>query len=239
MVRKDGIDLICSRLLLVDDEPVGIALLAHRGWTSRLAAMGIAPEFRGRGAGSWFMEQLIREACEREEQEMILEVIEQNEPAVHVYKKSGFEIVRRLIGFILKDASEEEIHELQEMDLREVGRLISQYGLSDLPWQLSGESIAQLNPPARAYGKGGAYIVISNPEAKDIVIWSLFVEPTARGNELSVKMLKSIIAAYPGKTWHVPALLPEEFGKIYERADFVREQLSQWQMKITLSTKHT
>ncbi len=239
MVRKDGIDLICSRLLLVDDEPVGIALLAHRGWTSRLAAMGIAPEFRGRGAGSWFMEQLIREACEREEQEMILEVIEQNEPAVHVYKKSGFEIVRRLIGFILKDAREEEIHELQEMDLREVGRLISQYGLSDLPWQLSGESIAQLNPPARAYGKGGAYIVISNPEAKDIVIWSLFVEPTARGNELSVKMLKSIIAAYPGKTWHVPALLPEEFGKIYERADFVREQLSQWQMKITLSTKHT
>ena len=42
MVRKDGIDLAISRVLFTDDEPVGIALIARRGWTSRLAAMGIA-----------------------------------------------------------------------------------------------------------------------------------------------------------------------------------------------------
>ena len=42
MVRKDGIDLTSSRVLLKDDNPMGIALIARRGWTSRLAAMGIA-----------------------------------------------------------------------------------------------------------------------------------------------------------------------------------------------------
>jgi hypothetical protein len=47
-------------------------------------------------------------------------------------------------------------------------------------------------------------------------------------------MLKSIIAYHPGKTWHVPTLFPKEFGKVFERAGFEREDLSQWQMKLTL-----
>lgn len=234
MVRKDGIDLTCSRVILADGEPAGIALIARRGWASRLAAMGIATETRGMGAGFWFMQQLIREACERGEHEMLLEVIEQNESAVHLYEKCGFEIVRRLIGFIRRDAVEETAGELQEIDVREAARLISQYGLSNLPWQLSGESIAQMNPPTRAYKSGRAYIVISNPESHDVAISSLLVEPEARGQRLGVDLVKSIIAKYPGKTWHVSAILPEELGKVYERAGFIREQLSQWQMQLDL-----
>src|SRR6266498_2185739 len=239
MVRKDGTDLTSSRLLLSDGVEAGIALIARRGWTSRLAAMGIAKEYRGLGAGSWFMRRLIDEACERGDREMVLEVIEQNEPAVRLYQKHGFEIVRRLVSYIRKDAIEETVHKLSEMDLREAGRLISRYGLQDLPWQLSGESIAQLNPPVRAYSSGQACIVISNPEANDIVIWSLLAEPTAPENGLALGTLKSVIAAYPGKTWHVTALLPEELGKVYERAGFMKEELSQWQMKLKLSEEES
>jgi len=234
MIRKDGIDLTMSRVQVVDGEPAGMALLARRGWTSRLAAMGIAEESRGRGLGSLFMEQLIEEAHQRGEHEMVLEVIEQNQPAVHLYKKYGFKITRRLIGFIRQDAAENISGDLSEMDLREAGQHITRYGLPDLPWQLSGESIAQLNLPSRAFCDGQAYIVISNPDAKEVVIWSLLVEPNARGNGLGVKMLKSIVAHHPGKTWHVPAILPEELGKVYERAGFEKEKLSQWQMKLTL-----
>jgi ribosomal protein S18 acetylase RimI-like enzyme len=237
LVRKDGVDLPISRVLLADGEPAGVALLARRGWTSRLAAMGIAQHLRGMGAGSWLMDQIIREACERGEREMCLEVIEQNEAAVHLYQKYGFEIVRRLIGLIRKEAVEEQPRELQEMDVREAARLISQYGLPDLPWQLSAEGIAQMNPPACAYKNQQACIVISNPEADDIVIWSLLVQPNDRGNGLGVETLKAIITQYPMKTWHVPAVLPEELGKIYERARFVREQLSQWQMSLDLKDK--
>ncbi len=237
MVRKDGTDLTSSRVLLADGESAGIALIVRRGWTSRLAAMGVAKEVRGMGAGSWFMKRLIDEACERSDHEMVLEVIEQNEPAVHLYEKHGFEIVRRLVSYIRKDAFEDSLDEFSEIDLREAGRLISQYGLQDLPWQLSGESIAQLNPPVRAFSSGHASIVISNPEANDIVIWSLLAHSASSGNALG--MLKSAITAYPGKTWHVPALLPEEFGKVYERAGFAREELSQWQMKLKLSTEQS
>jgi GNAT superfamily N-acetyltransferase len=221
-------------VLRADGQPAGIALIARRGWTSRLAAMGIATETRGKGAGYWFMEQLIKEARQRGEREMLLEVIEQNGPAVHLYEKSGFEIVRRLIGLIRRDAVEEQPRELQEMDVREAARWVVQYGLSNLPWQFSGESLAQMNPPACAFRNEAACIVISNPEVNDIVIWSLVVEPNARGNKLGMETLKAIMTQYPMKTWHVPAILPEELSKVYERVGFVREQLSQWQMKLNL-----
>jgi len=234
MLRKDGIDLTASRVLITDDQPCGIALIARRGWTSRLAAMGIAKERRGKGAGSWFMEQLIEEARQRGEREMSLEVIEQNAPAVKLYQKSGFQTVQRLIGLIRKNAKEKEMESLQEIDLREMGCLISQHGLSDLPWQLSGESIAQMNPPARAYRNGQTYAAISNPDAEHVVIWSLLVEAGARGNGLGSHMVKSLIANHRGKTWHVPALFPEEFENVFVRAGFEREKLSQWQMKLAL-----
>lgn len=234
MVRKDGIDLTSSRVLLKGDNPIGIALIARRGWTSRLAAMGVAKEYRGMGAGSWFMEYLIHEAHQRGEREMLLEVIEQNQPAVRLYQSCGFESMRRLIGFIRRDAVEDVPGQLEEVDIHTVASLITQHGLPDLPWQLSGESIAQTNPPSRAYCKGQAYTIITNPESSDVVFWSLLVEPAARGHGLGTDLLKAVIAQHPHKTWHIPALLPEELGIVYERAGFVREELSQWQMRLRL-----
>jgi ribosomal protein S18 acetylase RimI-like enzyme len=236
MIRKDGTDLTVSRVLLVEDQPCGIALIARRGWTSRLAAMGIAEEARGQGAGSRFMDVLIHEARQRGEREMVLEVIEQNVAAVRLYQKSGFRAIRRLIGFTCKsrNALEDDKGNLQEIDLREMGRLISQHGWSDLPWQLSGESIAQMNPPARAYREGQAYSVVSNPALEHVVIWALLVEPEARGKGLGTQMLKHVIAKHTGKTWHIPAVFPEEFARVFERAGFEQENLSQWQMSLSL-----
>ena len=234
MIRKDSLDLAASRVLLVDEQPAGIALIARRGWTSRLAAMGIVQGQRSKGAGSRFMRKLIDEARERNDHAMVLEVIEQNENAVKLYQKCGFQSVRRLIGLIRKDAIEKNKTSLTAIDLREAGSLIAQHGLTDLPWQLAGETIAHMNPPACAYRKGPALVVTSNLAVEHVVIWSLLVEPQVRGQQLGVEMLKSVIANHPGKTWHIPAIFPEEFGKLFERAGFEQEELTQWQMKLDL-----
>lgn len=236
MLRKDNVDLEASRILLADGQPSGIALIARRGWSSRLAVMGLAKEMRGKKAGSWLMENLIREARERGDHRMTLEVIEQNEAGVRLYKRHGFQVIRRLVSFVHQDAKQAAKNGLQELDLREIGRLVSLYGLPDLPWQLSGETIALLTPPARAYRTNdGACIAISNPKAEHVVIWSLLVEPDARGKGLAVELLKTVIANHPGRTWHVPAILPEELGYVYERAGFRREELSQFHMELSLS----
>jgi ribosomal protein S18 acetylase RimI-like enzyme len=238
MLHKDGIDLSASHVLLADHNPCGIALIAPRGArrVSRLAAMGIAKEIRGKGAGSWFMKELINDACKRGDHEMVLEVIEQNEPAMKLYQKYGFERMRRLVGYNRKsnNVNENEKPDLHEIDLGEMGRLITQYGLSDLPWQLSGESITQMNPPVHAYYQGEAYIAISNPEAEHVVIWSLLVEPEARGHGLGSALLKHVIENWAEKIWHIPALCPEELGRVFERANFEKETLSQWQMNLRL-----
>lgn len=236
MLRKDNVDLEASRVLLADDKPSGIALIARRGWSSRLAVMGLAKEVRGKKAGSWLMENLIREARERGDHGMTLEVIERNEAGVRLYKRHGFQVVRRLVSFVYQDAKQDAKDGLQELDLREMGRLVSLYGLPDLPWQLSGETVALLTPPARAYKTGkGAYIAISNPETEHVVIWSLLVEPGARGKGLAAGMLESVMAKHPGRTWHVPAILPGELGFVYEQAGFRREELSQFQMELGIS----
>ena len=91
-----------------------------------------------------------------------------------------------------------------------------------------------MNPPARAYRKGQAYIAISNPDAESVVIWSLLVEKEARGHGLGTSMLKSAIANHKRKTWHIPAIFPEELENVFTKAGFEREELSQWQMKLVL-----
>ena len=232
MLRKDSIDLTTSKILLVDDQPAGVALIACRGWTSRLAAMGIVTEMRGRGTGSWFMEKLIDQAQERADREMVLEVIEQNGAAVRLYQKYGFQTVRRLVSYVRKEAVELTPDDLEEMDIRALAFMIAQHGYPDLPWQLSAETVALMTPPTRAYRRDQAYLLISDPGEMHVVIWSLLVEADARGHACGVDMLKAAIAHYPGHTWHVPAIYPEEMSPVFEQVGFEREELSQWQMRL-------
>src|SRR5512133_2216212 len=59
MVRVDGVDLALSRLVMVDGETAGIGLIARRGWSSRVAGMGIVTKWRGKGVGRFLMNELL------------------------------------------------------------------------------------------------------------------------------------------------------------------------------------
>src|SRR5437764_882675 len=66
MVRQDSVDLQAGLAIRQDDQPVGVALVAGRGWTSRIAAMSIIPEARGGGTGEVCVRQLLKEASMRQ-----------------------------------------------------------------------------------------------------------------------------------------------------------------------------
>ena len=234
MIRRDGVDLAESRVLLKDDQPIGVALIARRGWTSRLAAMGIVTEARNGGVGTWAMKQLIEEARARGEKEMLLEVIEQNTAGVKLYRKVGFETVRRLVGYKLENPQGKSKGKIEEINIRDLAKLISAHGLKDLPWQLSGETIAQHTPPSRAYRLDDAYCLISNPEAEQVVISSVLVKAGSRGAGLSPVLMRAVFSRFPNKTWRVPAIFPEEMSPIFEEVGMKREELSQLQMALTL-----
>ncbi len=240
MHRRDGIDLNESRILLKDDEPIGVALIARRGWTSRLAAMGIVLHARNSGAGTWAMERLIEEARARGEKQMLLEVIEQNIAGVKLYEKVGFNKVRRLVGYKLESPLPAQAavlngeSELKEIDIRELARIVTYHGLKDLPWQLSGTTIMQHTPPSRAFGLNDAYCLISDPAAEHVVIWSVLVKARSRGAGLSPVLMRAVFSRFPNKVWHVPALFPEEMSTIFEELGMKREEISQWQMSLKL-----
>jgi len=231
MLRTESIEVGSCRAIWVDDEAAGLALIARRGWSSRLAAMSLIPASRGRGVGRRTMDLLLAEAAARGDRAMVLEVIESNAPAVRLYEACGFHIERRLIGYEEVFPESGDRGALQEVDIREVAAPVTQHGLDNLPWQISGESLAQSGAPSRAYQLDGAYAVISNPEAEQIGIRSVIVRPEARQQGQATLLLKTIIAQHPNKKWLVPALCPEEIGGLFEGVGFRRDKLSQLQMR--------
>ena len=120
--------------------------------------------------------------------------------------------------------------DIEETDIREVARKVTQHGMPDLPWQISGETIAHLGPPHRAYKLGAAYAVVTDPAAPQVMIRSLVVEPAGREKGQAAALLRAIMAENPGKEWRVPALCPEEIGGVFESVAFTREKLSQFHM---------
>jgi GNAT superfamily N-acetyltransferase len=241
MLRADSIDPLSSRVFMLDDQPVGMALIARRGWSSRLAAMSVIPAARRQGLGRVALEGLLEEAAARDERSMSLEVIESNTPAVALYTTGGFQTERRLVSYSLKDtaapasaAKPAAPPGLEEVDIRRVARAVTLYGPENLPWQISGESLTQFGAPGRAYRLGEAMLVISNPAAEQVAIRSVIVSPPARRQQQATCLMRAVMALHPGKTWLVPAVCPEEFGGLFEALGFQRDEISQLQMIRTL-----
>jgi ribosomal protein S18 acetylase RimI-like enzyme len=239
--RTDSVDLAASRMFLRDGTAVGGALIARRGWTARLAGMAITPEARRTGVGRAAVLHLLAEAKARGDRSMVLEVIEQNVGAVELYRACGFQTVRRLVGFAGPPPSEAVAPPgLIEVDLREVAAAITRYGLPDLPWQLSGETVAQLTPPAVAYRLDAAWVAMTDPAQSVVTIRGLIAEPaigdgTPPCRDREAALLRAVMAKHPGKEeWRLSAIWPEEFAAMIAPAGLPRSPLSQWQMQRTV-----
>jgi GNAT superfamily N-acetyltransferase len=232
LARADSVDLATSLVMTRGTTPIAVALIARRGWTNRIAAMALIPEARRQGAGRALVERCLSDAKARGDRVMVLEVIEANEPAVQLYLRCGFTRVRRLVGFAAKPESVAPGADagLVEVDVRAMAAVATSEAAPNLPWQLSGESLAQLAPPAVAYRLGGAWIALSNPSAEQIVIRGLVTVRTERGHGRSAALLRAVMARYPGKEWSIKPVWPEEFSDAFTAVGFRRTELSQWQM---------
>ena len=230
--RADSVDFSLSRVFLRDGAAVGAALIARRGWTCRLAGMGIVPKARRSGIGRAAVEHLLHEAKARGDRTMFLEVIEQNTAAVELYRACGFRIVRRLLGFAgpppVAPFVGSEPDAMIDVDLRDVAAAVTRYGLVDLPWQISGETIATLTPPAVGYRLGHAWIAITDPVQSVVTVRGLAGRDLAETAEL----VRAVISLYRGKDeWRFNPIWPEELMDAVASVRLPRTALTQWQMK--------
>lgn len=232
MVRSDSVDLRASRVVQHAGTPIGGALVARRGWTSRLAGMALLSEARHQGIGRAIVTRVLEEAKQRGDRAMMLEVIEQNEPAVKLYEGAGFKKLRRLVGFSGSGVEHPPTAAaLSEVDLRTVGAAITGHGPADIPWQLSGETIAQLGPPHIAYHLDRTWIALSDPTAAVVTIRAVIAERLVHNHARAGTLLCAVMTKHAGKTWTMPAIFPEEFSAVFDHAKIPRTALSQWQMR--------
>jgi ribosomal protein S18 acetylase RimI-like enzyme len=238
--RGEHVDPFASKVYSRDGAVAGVILISRRGWTSRVSAMGLAPEARGQGLGRWVMEEAIREARERGEHSMLLEVIEQNERAVRLYAGLGFRALRRLVGYRrpAAEAGPEAPDTLTEIDPRELARVAVREGEPDLPWMISPETLAAAASPARAWRLGEhACALVGNPDADPVPLAALIVPREHRRQGWGSRLVRALTAALPGRAWVVSPVVPEDLAPaFFTRLGWERYALSQLEMRLDLAS---
>jgi ribosomal protein S18 acetylase RimI-like enzyme len=160
-------DLQASRVAVADGDPVGICKLAIRGDRGWIAGIGIAPAHRGKGVGEALMRGVLDGGRERGLREVWLEVLVQNEPAIRLYEKLGFERVRDLEVWTLDSVPGDggaaprvpgDGGAAPRVPLEQAQERIRRERQEREPWQRADETVAHLDEVAGLEGEGGAVL---------------------------------------------------------------------------------
>jgi ribosomal protein S18 acetylase RimI-like enzyme len=236
--RAENLDPYASRIYEREGAPVGVMLIVRRGWTSRVAAMGFAPEVRGQGLGRRFLGEAIAEAGSRGDRAMLLEVFEQNLPAVALYTKLGFREQRRLVGWKWEPGavSLDAADTLTEIDPLEFGRLAARQGEPDLPWGLQAETLSAATAPARAWHlEHRAYALVADPAAEKLALTALVVPQPHRRQGWGSRLVQSLAAAHPGRPWSVSPHVPEGMvGNFFTQLGWGVWEIQQIEMRVEI-----
>jgi ribosomal protein S18 acetylase RimI-like enzyme len=238
--RPENVDPFASWVYFRETRPVAVLLVARRGWTSRIAAMAVAPEMRRSGVGRKIMEGAIRDAVSREDRSVLLEVIEHNTPAVNLYKGLGFSPLRRLVGYHRgpSAAAPDTVDTLSELDPLDFARIAAREGEPGLPWMLAPETLSGMVPPARAYHLDHhAYALIGDPDAKGLTLAALVVPRVDRRKGWGTRLMLAIYGAFPGRGWSIPAIVPEDLAPaFFTQCGWELQDTNQLEMVLDLSS---
>jgi len=239
--RPENVDPFASYVYFRRTRPVATVLIARRGWTSRIAAMAVAPEARGKGLGRRIMESVIAEAASRGDRFVLLEVFEHNTPAVELYKGLGFEPLRRLVGYhhdpggAVSDAA----GTVSELDPLEFARILAREGEPGLPWMLTAETLSGAVSPARAFHLDRrAHALIGDPGAAVIFLTALVVPRANRRRGWGTRLMQSLFATFPQRSWSIPQVVPEGLApEFFARCGWELQKTNQLEMALDLSQK--
>jgi len=211
-LRGENLDPHASSIYWRGTDPAGILLVARRGWTCRVAAMAVAPAFRGQGLGRRMLTMAIEEAGKRGDRRMLLEVLENNPAARALYESCGFAVRRRLIGFTLPAGTQPSSAAagLTDVDPFRVAGLLARDSIRDWPWNLSPQTLAALTPPSRALALADdAFAAVSETDAETIRVNALFVPGPRRRQGHGSRLLRALAGAFPTQAFAFTPLIPE------------------------------
>jgi len=103
-MRKNAVDYDLSVGAYEDGRMVGFTLIGVDAWGGRRVAYdagtGVLPAYRGRGLARRMFEHALPALADRGVLEFVLELLQENAPAIQAYRKTGFETARELRSFV-------------------------------------------------------------------------------------------------------------------------------------------
>jgi GNAT superfamily N-acetyltransferase len=228
------VDFGLSKVVCAGKERCGIGLVARFDGRSRVVAMGISAKRRAQGVGKRLLTGLVDDARERGDRAVVLEVIEQNPTAVALYKRAGFDVVRRLYGYQFDKPLRKRGASLQAASSVEFVSALCTAAAFDLPWQMSLPNLTRVDPSARIHRLEDTFVLVSNPDAARVTILTLFTAGGGVNPGPLKECLEALFHAYPGRTWLAPAIVPEEYDPVFVALGATRNDVNQVQMSKTL-----
>lgn len=199
-----GNDLDASLVAVGDDGArIGFANLARDGADGWIGGVGVVPAHRGRGVGEELMRRVHEVARELGLERVWLEVIVENEPALRLYEKLGYERIRELEVWSVAEIVAQSNYLLPaRAGVAEANGWVREHRRGREPWQRSDATLArleELEPPPEAIAVyGGAAIVrlteghasvVQIAAASDGVYKELFERAAKPGGSLSLMNL--------------------------------------------------
>lgn len=226
-----GADLCYSRFVRKKGALLAFGFITRTGNISRLAAMGTIPKARRTGAAAYLLSHLLMEAEERGDEAMVLEVFEQNLPAVALYRQQRFHEMTRLFGWRGRgNEAATKANQLQEISPLAASQMASAMEFPALPWQISRYAVPKL-PAAHAFCRNDVSMVIGNIKAQPIRLHGFFGYGGQEGKGMR-DLVAAVLGNFPEKEFFAPAIFPEKFGaEIFQPLGFAREPLNQFLMR--------
>ena len=234
--RPEGLDAQSSIILMDEHQPAAVCLIARQGWTSRVAAMAIAPANRRQGVGQHLMHLVIEEAKHRGDHRLVLEVIEQNPPAIGLYESVGMAKTRRLVGY-LREPSQGTASKIEIIDPSIVIRQQVIECDHNLPWDYRPETLSLKGTPMKGVTVDKeAYALITDTMPERVIVWSLFTIRECRNAGKAKNLVKAIAAMNPEKALVTPIALPDDHAPGFMKSvGFNEVKISQFEMAIELT----
>ncbi|MBC6607929.1 GNAT family N-acetyltransferase [Hymenobacter sp. BT188] len=200
--RGEHLDAEASKLWFRGEKLIGVVFIARRGWTSRVAAMGLVRDERGKQYGRQMLQSAINEAIARGDRSMLLEVFAANERARRLYERLGFRNERELFSFRhvpTPKSPPAARRELQEIDPAEVARLVLLEGEPNISWMYAPETLTGAATPSRAFQLDEKAYVMLRQDPDRTLLQTLLVRPEHRRQGRGRELLQAVEAAFPEK----------------------------------------
>jgi ribosomal protein S18 acetylase RimI-like enzyme len=165
MVATYDLELGDSVVALDGGELIGVAMLAVRGSEGWIGGMGVVPDRRGEGLGNVITQALLDNARAHGVRRVRLEVLEQNAPAIAIYRSLGFGALGDVAVWRLDTAP--EAAKATDADIDDALSQLAGQG-REAPWQRSAATIArsrQAGADLRAMRNGDGVAIYTATDA--------------------------------------------------------------------------